>query len=376
MRIVVLGAGFGGLETCVRLAGALGGETGTEIVLVDRSDSFVAGAAHIGLLTGSVALDDVRHRYTSLPHTGVRFVHSDVHRIDPAARVVETTEGTIEADVVVIALGAELDVAATPGLAEDGHEFYSVPGVLAARRALEAFTGGRIVVGVCGAPYKCPPAPSAATLAVHDWLASRSDVGDVELSLMMPTDRPIPPSPEASSEVLAAFDADGIHWRGGTRIDHLDPTGHVAVTASGEEVPYDVFLGVPVHRAPTVVSVAGLCPQGWVRVDPTTMQTAHDHVYAIGDIVDIGAPKAGVFAEAQASVAAANIVARHRGAPDPVRGSDHGICYLDIVAGHTTGIDVTFTPGGSTDVVLRPPSPETAEAAAASAVARTARWFG
>lgn len=376
MRIVVLGAGFGGLELSVRLSEAIGAEPDTEIVLIDRSDAFVAGAAHVALLSGRATIDDVRHPYSSFTHPGVRFVHSDVHRIDAANRSVETAEGTITADVLVVALGAELDVAATPGLAEDGHEFYSVPGALGARRALAGFDGGRIVVGVCGVPYKCPPAPSAATFAVHDSMVERGLVESLELTLIMPTGRPIPPSPEASEAVLTKFADDGIVWRADTQIVRLDPRNRVAHTTAGEEIAYDLFLGVPVHRAPDVVAAAGLCRDGWVPVDPASMETIHPGIYAIGDVVDIGAPKAGVFAQAQAAVAARHIVARHRGEPDPARGPDHGVCYLDIGAGRTTGIDVTFTPGGVTEVVLRAPSDATSAAAVAAMHDRDRRWFG
>lgn len=375
MRIVVLGAGFGGMEISVRLAEAIGGEAGTEIVLVDRSEAFVAGAAHIGLLTGTAGLEQVRRPYSRFVHPGVRFLHSDVHRIDAADRTVQTTQGTIEADVIVIALGAELDVAATPGLAEDGHEFYSVPGAVAARRALEEFTGGRIIVGVCGVPYKCPPAPSGATLAIAESLERRELAGDTDLALVMPTERPVPPSIEASEEVLASFARRGVNWRPETGIERLDPQRRVAVTVDGSELPYDLFLGVPVHRAPDVVAVAGLCPQGWIPVNPATMETIHQGVYAIGDIVDIGAPKAGVFAEAQAGVAAAHIVARHRGEPDPVRGADQGTCYLDLEAGRTTGIEVTFMPGETPEIVLHAASPQTTAAADRAASERDARWF-
>ncbi len=375
MRIVVTGAGFGGLETCVRLAEAIGDEPETEIILVDRSDAFVAGAAHVVLLTGQVDLADVRRPYSSFVHPSVRFVHADVQRIDTANRVVHTAAGTFEADVIVVALGAELDVAATPGLAEDGHEFYTLPGVIGARRALAGFVGGRIVVGVCGTPYKCPPAPAAATLAVHDLLSDRRRSGPADLTLVMPTPSPIPPSPEASAEVLAKFDEEGIVWRGDTRITRLDPERHVAVTAEGDEIGYDLFLGVPVHRVPEVVALAGLSDDGWVPVNPSTMETAHAGIYALGDIVDIGAPKAGVFAEAQAAVAARHIVARHRGETDPDRGADRGVCYLDIGAGRTTGIEVTFSPGVDTRVVLHEPSERTTDVAHASAAARDRRWF-
>ncbi|MBS1848192.1 MAG: FAD-dependent oxidoreductase [Actinobacteria bacterium] len=375
MRIVILGAGFGGLEVATRLVDAIGGQSGVEIVLIDRSEAFVAGADHIDFLAGRASLADVRHPFAESIDPRVRFVHSDVHRIDVAHRLVETTEGSFEADVLVVALGAELDVAATPGLAEAGHEFYSVPGVLAARRALDAFEGGQVVIGVCGTPYKCPPAPAAATLAIHDVLVQRRVAKRTEVTLVMPTARPIPPSPDASDAVLAAFDHLAITWRPETGIERLDPARRVAMTTGGDEIPFELFFGVPVHRAPDVVIAAGLCTDGWVRVDPATMETAHSGVYAVGDLVDIGAPKAGVFALAQAAVVAASVVARFRGEVDPVRGSDTGVCYLDIGRGRTNAIEVTFEPGGATNVVWHGPSPAVTEAKARDALDRVRRWF-
>lgn len=371
----MLGGGFGGLETCVALAEALGSDPAVEIVLVDRSDAFVAGSDHVDVLAGAVRIGDVRRPYSTFIHPGVRFLTSDVHRINPNERTVVTAEGTMEADVIVVALGAELDAAATPGLAEDGHEFYSVPGVVAARRALASFNGGRVVVGVCGVPYKCPPAPSAVTLAVCADLVARHIRDACDLTLVMPTPRPIMPSPEASDAVVEQLASESIGWMPGTVIERLDPSRHVAVSADGAEIGYDLFLGVPVHRVPDVVATAGLCVDGWVRVDPVTMQTEFPGVYALGDVVDIGAPKAGVFAQAQARVVAAQVVAGYRGSSAPARGMDRGVCYLDIGAGRTTGIDVSFTPGGNTEVVLRPPSAETTAASVAAATERIERWF-
>src|SRR4029077_19322689 len=118
--------------------------------------------------------------------------------------------GTFEGDVMVVALGADLDPAATPGLVEGGHEFYTVPGAFALRDVLASFPGGRVVVGVTSTPFKCPPAPSETALLVHDFLTHRGLREQSEVALVMPLPVPIPPSPPASEALLTAFAERGI----------------------------------------------------------------------------------------------------------------------------------------------------------------------
>src|SRR5262249_58297211 len=104
---------------------------------------------------------------------GVRFVQTTVRAIDPAARTVDTDAGSFTGDLLVVALGADLDPAATPGLVEGGHEFYSVEGAFGLRDVLAGFPGGRVIVGVTSTPFKCPPAPSETALLMHDLLVHR-----------------------------------------------------------------------------------------------------------------------------------------------------------------------------------------------------------
>ena len=168
LRILVLGAGFGGLEVTTRLAEELGGDT--EVVLIDQADGFVFGFSKLEIMFRGTAAGAVWHPYRDLVKPGVRFVQTTVRAIEPAARWVETDAGAIEADMLIVALGADLDAAATPGLVEGDHEFYTVAGALAARDALENFDGGSLIVGVTSTPFKCPPAPSETALLAHDYL--------------------------------------------------------------------------------------------------------------------------------------------------------------------------------------------------------------
>ena len=169
-----------------------------------------------------------------------------------------TDDGTFEADLVVVALGADLDPAATPGLVESANEFYTVAGAFALCDVLPKFERGPAIVGVTGKSFKCPPAPSETALLLHDYLVAHGRREATEISVVMPFGTPIPPSPETSQAILAAFAERGIKFVKDSLVKALDPGRKVAVLSDGSEMPYELFLGVPVHRVPQVVVESGL----------------------------------------------------------------------------------------------------------------------
>ncbi len=374
MRVLVLGAGFGGLELCTRLSDELAEQA--DVTLIDQADGFVFGYSKLDAMFGRTTPEAIHHRYADLVKPGVRFVEAAVSRIDPVRRRVETDSGDFEADVLVVALGADLHPARTPGLLEAGQEFYTVAGAVAAGRALAAFRGGRVVVGVTATPFKCPPAPSETALMLHDFLVDRGLRAASEIHLVMPLGVPIPPSPAASAAVLDAFAERGISWHPNRLISGLDPDRNVALVADGTELPFDLFLGVPVHRAPEVVQRSGLCVEGWIPVDPGTLATRYPDVYAVGDVTSVGTPKAGVFAERQAGVVADQLIARARGGPaaDPYDG--RGICYLEFGSDRVARVDVTFRSGRAPAGTFEEPSALVAADKAEFGSSRIRRWFG
>ncbi|MDT4915339.1 MAG: sulfide:quinone oxidoreductase, partial [Pseudonocardiales bacterium] len=337
---------------------------------------FVFGFSKLDVLFGRVAAEHVGHRYTDLvERPGARFVQAQVTAIDPGAKRVETDAGDFDADVLVIALGADLDAAATPGLVEGGHEFYTVAGAFAARDVLAGFGGGRVVVAVTSTPFKCPPAPSETALLMHDFLVARGLRDTSSISLVMPLPRPIPPSPAASEALLAAFAERGIAWLPDRVVTGLDPGRNVALLADGTELDYDLFLGVPKHRAPEVVVAAGMTADGWIPVDPHTLETAFPGVYAIGDVTSVGTPKAGVFAEGQAAVVADRIGATIAGSGS-TEYDGRGICYIEF-GGETVGrVEVTFRPGAAPVGNFDEPSTAWTADKSEFGRSRVARWFG
>jgi sulfide:quinone oxidoreductase len=375
MRVVVLGAGFGGLELTTRLSDEFGSDI--EIVLIDRTEDFVFGFSKLEVMFGRALPQQVRHPYRDFVKPGVKFVQSTIRSIDPRAKRVETDAGTFDADVLVVALGADLHPEATPGLLEGGHDFYTESGAFALRDVLADFGGGRVIVAVTSTPFKCPPAPSETALLMHDFLTDRGLRDQSSIALVMPLPVPIPPSPDASKALLTAFAERGIDWHPGTLVRALDPERRVAMLGDDdEEMAYDLFLGVPTHRVPEVVAQSGMTVDGWIPVNPQTLETQFPGVYAVGDVTSVGTPKAGVFAEGQASVAAGGIAALVRGGGEVPHYDGRGVCYLEFGDRQVAKVDVTFLAGAAPRGALEGPSPALTAEKAEFGTSRVQRWFG
>jgi sulfide:quinone oxidoreductase len=301
-----------------------------------------------------------------------------VRSIDPAARRAVTDAGAFDADVLVVALGADYDVAATPGLVDEGTEFYSVAGAFAMQGVLPRFERGPAIVGVTGRSFKCPPAPSEAALLLHDHLTARGRRAATEITLVMPFGTPVPPSPDTSQAILAAFAERGITFVKDCLVKSLDPGRKVAVLSDGRELPYQLFLGIPVHRVPEVVVESGLAahPHDWVPVNKQTLETRFPGVYAVGDVNGVGTPKAGVFAEGAARVVAEAIIARLRGGSPPEAYKGQGSCYVEFGHDQVGRVDVDFLSGPRPTGTFQPPSAALVAEKAGFGSSRLRRWFG
>lgn len=373
LSVLVLGAGFGGLELSARLAEAL--HDAVNVTLIDRSDGFVFGFSKFDVMFGKKPLDAVKKLYADITSPQVTFRRETITRIEPAERRVTTDRAVYQADVLVVALGAEYDFSATPGLIEHGNEFYSVPGAQRLGEVLPTFTRGAAVIGVCGPSFKCPPAPSEAAILLDEYLRAHGVRDDVLVKVVMPFGVPVPPSPETSTAILQQFAARGIEFVPDRLVKAVG--GGDLTLSDGSSVPCDLFLGVPVHRVPDVVAQSGMTENGWIPVNPQTLATKFPGVYAVGDVTSVGTPKAGVFAERAASVVADHLIASARGEATPPGYDGTGSCYIEFGSDGVARVDVDFfsTPGRPSGV-FTPPSPQTTAEKATFASIRHARWFG
>ena len=374
LQVVVLGAGFGGLELSSMLSEALGDRL--DLTLIDKNESFFFGFSKLDVMFGHKTADSVRLAYRHIAMPGVRFRQESITAIDPEARRVTTDKGTYDADVLVVALGADCDPSATPGLVEGGNEFYSFAGAERLRDVLPTFTKGHAIVGVTSTPFKCPPAPSEASLLLHEYLTERGVRENCEISLVTPLGAPVPPSPGTSQALLAAFEERDIKFVPSRTIRLLDPSRRVVVLDDETEMPYDLFLGVPKHRVPDVVAKSGLAEDGWIPVDPDNLKTRFPGVYAVGDVTSVGTPKAGAFAEGAAQVVAEFLIAKVLGNEPPPVYSGRGSCYIEFGGERVARVEVTFRPGTPPTGSFFEPSVAVAAEKKEFGESRRARWFG
>ena len=372
-QIVVLGAGFGGLELSTLLSETLGDSV--DVTLIDKNDAFVFGYSKLDVMFAHAKADAVRLPYRNFAKPGVRFLKQTITAIDPVARRITTDRQSFAADFLIVALGADYDMAATPGLAE-ANEFYSVAGAERLRDLLPTFNKGRALIGVCGAPYKCPPAPSECALMLHDYLMDRGVRQACEISFVLPLGSPVPPSPETSRALVAAFTERSIKFVPGRRVTSLDGARKVAVLDDNSEMPFDLFLGVPKHRVPAVVLESGMAENGWIPVKPRTLETKYPGVYAVGDCANTGTPKAGVFAEGAAKAVASALIAKLKNEGKAVDYSGFGTCYIEFGGGRIGKVDVDFFSGPTPTGTYYEPSIGLRADKNNFGASRRARWFG
>jgi sulfide:quinone oxidoreductase len=375
-HVVILGAGFGGLELATRLSETM--SDAVNVTLLDRNDSFFFGFSKLEVMLGRQSAEAVRLPYRDFVKNSVEFRQETVVAIDPAARRVATDVGTHDADFLVVAMGADYDVAATPGFAEGGHEFYSLAGAERLRDALSDFERGRVLVSVLGQPFKCPPAPFEGSFLLHEHFTQRGIRDAVHMTTTFPMQRPVPVTGEVSLMFRDALASRGIQQLPEHLVTGIDAAGRVAQLATGETLPYDLFIGIPVHRAPDPLPASGLAVNGWVPVDQTNLRTKFPQVYALGDVCTgpRTVPKAGIFAEAAALVVADDIAAEITGDDPPAPYEGSGVCYAEFGGGLVGKVDVNFLREESPAAAGHEPSREYAAEKAEFGATRRQRWFG
>ncbi len=343
--ILILGGGWGGLAVAHHLRGLVSAEH--RILVIERSATFSLGLSNLGLMTGErESVRQIQRDMAKLKRPGIEWIHAEVRGVDPEARTVETDAGTFFGDYLVLALGAELAPESIAGFTESAFNLYEADEAAALHDELERFKGGRIVVLVAGAPYRCPAAPYEAAMLVEAWTRDNGIRDQVEIDLYTPESIPMAVAGPAVGQALCSMMDDRriVHHfdRQVTGIDKASRT----LQFKEEEATYDLLIGIPPHRAPPMLKQAGLIDaSGYVPVhpqtlellsDPDTLEVHYPGVYAIGDVAAIRLlnsmllPKAGVFAEGEAQVVAASIAAHINDESRPGVYDGHGFCYVDV----------------------------------------------
>jgi sulfide:quinone oxidoreductase len=337
-EVVIVGGGVGGTLCANLVARQTHGRA--HVTVVDSTGRHVYQPGFLSVAVGQEEPARLSRQEAGLLRSGIRLVTDAATRVDPVERSVRLASGrALSYDYLVLATGSRTVMEEVPG-GEDAHDFYTMDGAVSLREALREFTGGRILVGVAGIPYKCPPAPVEFVFLLDDYLRARGIRDRSEIKLLSPLNRAF--TIEATSKLVQPILAErDIELCTFFNVEAVDPSAKTVSSLEGETFEYDLLVLVPPHRGQKVIEDSGLGDErGWVPVDRSTLRhLAFERIWALGDTTDIPISKSGSVAHSEAPTVARQIAAAVKGEPAP----DHGyggkvMCFLETGRGKATTI--------------------------------------
>ena len=363
-RILILGAGFGGLAAANTLRKSLGLEH--RVIIIDRKKSFMMGLVKLWILEGSRKLQESQTPLDGLNTKGIEYLNDDVARIDMASGRVEAKEhGWIEYDYLIVALGAEPAPERIAGFAGRGYNLYDAKQVEPLREKLLSLKGGRVAVAIMGMPYKCPPAPYEASLIIDALLERNGTRKSIEIDFYTPAPMALPIAGKQISDTVAEMVSQrGIRFHPNHKIRSV--SDGALEFENGAREGYDVLVGIPPHKVPEVIKASGLAAGDWMSVDPRMMKTQFPNVFAVGDVTEIkvgalAVPKAGIFAEEQAKAASQQIINEIAGKQAAAAFSGQGYCFMEVGGRQAGYIEADFFNQSGPQLRLDPPSEQNYE---------------
>ncbi len=339
INVLILGGGSGGLNSANRLKELLG-ERAT-ITIVDREKKFTMGLSLLWLMTGAKEVEEITTSKEKISEKGVNFVNAEVQNIDIENKVVRTNAGQLSYDYLVIALGAELAPEKIEGFRESALHMYTLEDAIKLRDALLSFGGGSIKIVVSSTPFKCPAAPYEAAMLLDHYLQFKGIRDKSDIQVFTPEPLPMPVAgPDVGNAIVSMLNERSIKFNNNMKLSSIDRDSKSIVFENGARESYDLLIAIPPHTSPKVVRESGLADlsSGWVPVEPGTMQTRYDKVYAIGDVAAVKLPsgmmlpKAATFAFGQSEVVAHNIASSILGL-ETRRWDGFGECFIEAGSG-------------------------------------------
>ena len=359
-RILVLGGGVGGTLTANLLARRLKKQIDrgdTQVTVIDATGAHIYQPGFMYIAMGGERAENLQKRERALLDARINLVVGTVNRVDEGARTVSLTDGTVlPYEHLVLATGARILPEAIEHFEAEAHHFYSAEAALKLRKALDAFTGGKIVIGIASMPYKCPPAPLEVAFLIESELRERGLREKSEVHFASPIGRAF--TIESVSEMATPIlEEKGIELHTFFNVETIDPERKVVQSLEGEELPYDLLILVPPHKGQQFLMDSGLAPApgGWLPTDRHTLRVGgRPNVFALGDATDLPLSKAGSTAHFEAPVVVEGIAATVEGrAPAGKHASYEGkvMCFFEIGDGKGTLLQFDY------DHPPKPPKP-------------------
>jgi sulfide:quinone oxidoreductase len=359
---LVLGGGIGGIVVANELRKRA--RATDRVILVERNPIHVFAPSLLWVATGARHASRIQKPLRDLLRSGVEIIYGSVESVDPINRTATVNGQKINADAMVIALGAELSPDSVSGLVEAGYSFYTLSGAESLRAALDKFMGGKVVVLTAQAAYKCPAAPYEQAMLIADMLRRRGLHGKFTVEMYAAEPAPMAVAGAAVGEAVKSMLREkGIPYFPNRQVAAVDAAARAISFPDGTSTTYDLLAFVPPHRPPHLLAEAGFGGEaGWIPVDRATLQTRFEDVYAIGDVTSIPLaigkplPKAGVFAHAQGKIVAENIVQRWASSDGTARFDGHGACFVETGGSRAALGTGNFYAEPAPAISLKPPS--------------------
>jgi sulfide:quinone oxidoreductase len=359
-RILILGGGVGGTLTANLLIKKLrrqvkSGEV--TITVVDQTGQHTYQPGFMYIAMGGERADQLQRPERGLLDPRITLVVGEVEKVDEPSQTVHLKGGErLGFDHLVLATGSRIVPETIEHFETEAHHFYTAEAALELRRALDAFTGGRIVIAIAGMPYKCPPAPLEVAFLLEAELRQRGLRQASELHFCSPIGRAF--TIESVSEMATPIlEQKGIELHTFFNVETIDAERHVVQSLEGEELPYELLILVPPHMGQQFLMDSGLAPApgGWLPTDRATLQVGgRRNVYALGDATDLPLSKAGSTAHFEAPVVTERIVAAIAGREVDHKHGDYlgkVMCFFEIGDGKGTLLQFDY------EHPPRPPKP-------------------
>lgn len=321
--IAIVGGGAGGLILASKLAKEMGDELRNgriSITIFDGSQNHEFQPGYLGVAFRGSRPSRMQRSLAQLIYPGVKLVHENCSVIDIENRYVITEKSVnrYNFDTIVVATGCLTDPGQIPGLSEANHDFHTNASKSAELyERMSRVKSGKIVVGIAGLPYKCPPSPNEGAFMADEFFAKRKMREKVKITFVTPYLRAYPAEP-ISEVITPMYEDRNIDIVTGFNLDYVDPQKKEILSLEGDSLEYDELILVPPHRTVDVVKKSDFVDKyGWVITDKRDMHIKdYDYAFSIGDNTNIPISKAGVEAHLQAITVASNIIEDYKGGTD------------------------------------------------------------